>query len=286
MKIATITGQTSRDSLRCFKPVNKIFIVKKYSKFGTDNMVKNEDEKDINIRIRLVNDTLGNSIELVPKMSLNLLSDIASKGEGFQRRAIRRQTTPPTEQFDYLDGDSINSIIVGALLDTGDYAAVDLSNNKYLDISLENLDERVTYEVYGFEHQVSSKFFRTYSTLFLPAGELNKSISIGSNELLALPMNLVDEIQLYPKSSEHGSPTYTQSELRFEAYTQNDLATVGLTAGGKCLTETLDGRSFVLPINFGALNWVLLPVSDFKNFDIRRNENGEPLMLLLIDTKE
>lgn len=289
MKIARITGKTAEENLRVFKPIKKIAVVAKFNDFQESEKVKVDNFR---MRVRLVDGRKGDSIDILPETEISVLSEIASKYEGFQRRPLFNGTK--------FNGVGTFTIPIGA--DVDNYlCAIDLSNDKYLDIDLLGLASNVTYEVYGIEGHKVSSHTRKYSKYYLSSGELEKTFSTGENEVLALPLHSLREVQLYAKNG-GSSPVYTKDELRIEEDSANDInfirndknfnlmitsqGTTMSTAytGGLPADSTQYAGGGVPAISFGAGNLVLIPLVDFTRFDIRRDEDSQNYQFIMIDT--
>lgn len=280
MKVTSFTGVTQIDNVKIFKPVNKVFIKSVYDPnktYGTGG-VSNVNEPLI--RVRLVDGRNGRSDELVPEIELEVLSEIASKYEGFQRRASRPANS------NHINGFDLHSVLLGAIVGVGvgeECAAIDLSNDKYLDIDMRNLNPDITYEIWGFEHHVISSFVRTYRKFYLSTGELEKSFFVEGNEVLAYKITDLRELQLYALNG--ASPVYRQTELILDEDTRNDLVSVSLNSGNWSYAS-LDpnNNSFRIPIRFGYADWGVIDLRPYKSFDFRREDGMNAVMFLMIDT--
>lgn len=282
MKITSVTGVKQIDNLKCFKPISKVFIKTIYPKTGYTN------DHDPLIRIRLVDGANGSSKEIVPEMSLEVLSEIASKYEGFQRRAYENSDGA-------LMGYDLSSILLGQQIDDDVVSAIDLSNDKYIDIDLRNLDPVCEYEVWGMESHIITQFVRSYQKFYLSAGELEKSFSTGDHEVLVFPINEIKELQMYAKNS-GASPVFRKEELILQEESRNDLTFVRLTDGnnstysascyGYPSVDPISKREDMvrLPIVFGFGSYGIMSVTDFFKFDVRREDGLKTLMFLMIDT--
>jgi hypothetical protein len=280
MKITSVTGVTQIENVKCFKPVSKVFVKIIYP---ADNVVPNES--DPNIRIRLVDGANGSSREVVPEMRLSILSEIASKFEGFQRKASHVLNSAGAGS--HLEGFSLSTIILGGSVNADVVSAVDLSNDKYVDIDLHDLNPSCIYEVWGFESHIIAPFCRTYQKFYLSSGEIEKRFSSGENELLVLPINQVKEIQMFPKDG-LASPVFRREELILDSDGSNDLVSVELDNNNLCRVELMDNHVSIpetyLPIKFGYSVWHVMSLVDFAAFEIRREDGIDALTFLMIDT--
>jgi len=155
MKVTSFTGTKQVDNIKIFKPVSKIFVKTNYPDVRSGSLYgiptsqrKTHDYYDNNatIRVRLVDGRSGRSDEIVPEMPLDLLSEICSKFEGFQRRAYKEPYYIADGKYGYghICGYDLHSVILGGIVGNGigeDCAAIDLSNDKYLDVDLRNLNK-------------------------------------------------------------------------------------------------------------------------------------------------
>jgi len=272
MKITSVTGVDKIENVKCFKPICKVFVKAVYP----DGVVEPQEDKDPQIRVRLVDGQRGSSAEVVPEMPISILSEIASKYEGFQRRPA---SVKGAGGVNYLSGYSTSSVILGQQLDMDTISAVDLSNDKYVDIDLRGLDPRVTYEIWGMESHVINPFIRTYRKFYLSQGEIEKNFSVGDNEVLVYPIDQIKEIQLYAKNSQ-ASPVFRKEELILDEDSRNDLVWVGLT--GENLSPISEHST--VQAKFGFSKWGVMSVDEFNSFDIRREDGLEALTFLMIDT--
>ena len=278
MKITSVSGVDRIENVKCFKPISKVFVKIIYPT-PPDNVWA---ESDPDIRIRLVDGANGSSKEIVPEMKLSILSEIASKYEGFQRKPAVSVTDDR-----YLSGFSLSSVIIGGQVDDTTISAVDLSNDKYLDIDLRGLNEQCTYEVWGFESHIISPFVRTYQKFYLSQGEIEKRFSTGENEILVYPIDDIKELQMYARNS-NASPVFRREELILDEDGRNDLVYVGLDDKNKCIVPVNDSLGVVpaieLPVRFGYSKWGVMSLVDFSAFEIRREDGLQALTFLMIDT--
>lgn len=264
MQIKSITGVTTAEDIKVFKPISKLIITSDY------NGLTNRRINDVEIRVRLV-DGGGNTREVVPKMPLAVLSEIAAKHEGFFRRAVNGSTTMSGYCTDY--------VLLGQMLAPQAISGCDLTSDKYLDIELYNLDPAVKYTINGMETHIVTPFIRKYEPFTLSVGETQKTFGTGVNEELAIPLYDLDEIQFYQKSGK-ASPIYTSFELACDADTVNDIVYIG--KGGQTGIPVLNNE---VQIICGADNIVLLNVEDFSSFDLRTlGRSTSPYRFWLIDT--
>ncbi len=275
MKITSIKGVAQLDNIKCFKPVGKIFIKSYYEG------LKSLGTFDPLIRVRLVDGRNGSSDELVPEMPLSVLSEIASKYEGFQRREGYNPGTGKPVGF------NLSTILLGAIVGHGvgeNCAAIDLSNDKYLDIDLRNLDPLMTYEVWGMENHVISPYVRTYKKFYLSAGELEKTFHVEGNEVFVYPISHVKELQMYAKNGT--SPVYRKEELILDEDGRNDLVSVELGENNQCIGTVIENRPgyVYIPIRFGYSEWGVMDVTSYNRFDFRREDGATSIMFLMIDT--
>lgn len=275
MKITSVTGVESIENVKCFKPISKVFVKIIYPDINGANAVANYS--DPQIRVRLVDGRAGSSREIVPEMNLSILSEIASKYEGFQRQAAPRLNDA---DLVVLRGYSLSSVIIGQQLTDDVIAAVDLSNDKYVDIDLRGLNPKCTYEIWGMESHLIQPFCRTYQKYYLSAGEIEKTFGVGENEVLVYPIDDIKEIQLFSKNS-GSSPVFRREELIIDEDGRNDLVFVGLDENNIC---SVSPDTYNLPIRFGYSRWGVMSVVDFSRFEIRRDDGLKTLTFLMIDT--
>lgn len=277
MKVTSFTGLSGIDNVKIFKPVSKIFVKCDYN--STSN---SDDFLSPTIRVRLVDGKTGSSLDVVPEMDLSMLSEIASKYEGFQRRAGNKFVEEEYSKSGY----DLHSVILGQV-DANGITAIDLSNDKYLDIELRNCDKRVTYEIWGFEGWNIRPFIRTYSKFYLSQGEFEKKFSVGNNEVLVYPMKDIKEIQFWARGTD-ASPVYRKEELILDEDGRNDLVYVELDEKNECFFLSNSTYEEViyssLPIRFGYSEWGVVDISAFSSFEIRRQDTLGAMTFLMIDT--
>lgn len=273
MKITSVSGVTGIENVKCFKPISKVFIKVIYP---LDNMIM--EESDPMIRIRLVDGRTAGNTEIVPEMQLSILSEIASKYEGFQRKAGK---VAGQQGHSYYDGFSLSSVLIGRQMSDGIIAAVDLSNDKYLDIDLRGLNPKCTYEVWGMENHIIDTFVRRYTKYYLSSGEIEKTFGTGENEVLVYPIDEIKELQMFAKNST-ASPVFRKEELILDEDGRNDLVYVHLNNDNDCILQpNSEGK---LPVKFGYSRWGVMSISDFERFEVRRDDGLKTLQFLMIDT--
>lgn len=292
MKIATLKGVGSVEDLKVFKPIQKILI--KATVAGGSLSESLTDEK---IRIRLINSVTGENKEIVSETSLSVLSEISCKKEGFVRNWQPR--------FNNDSGD-VYAGYKNFIFVLNDSAALELSNDKYLQIDLFDLSSVVTYEVFGFEYPITSPFVKSYSKMYVAPKELEKQFSVGNFEYLALPLDTIKEIQFFTKDGS-ASPVYLPDELKLDQEMSNDITSVSMDANGVSygrgnfrVEDLLNYVNFnegaptmpnavlkfdvKLPIEWGFVNWALLDLRLYKSFNIKRVDNDETMMFFFIDS--
>lgn len=274
MKLTSITGVDQIEGVNCFKPISKVFIKTDYG----DGVIQGYHEDPL-IRVRLIDGRTGSSTEIVPEMKLSILSEIASKYEGFQRKAaITKNGSDDT----VVTGFSLSSVIIGQQLDETIISAVDLSNDKYISIDMKGLNPDVTYEIWGMESHIINSFCRIYKKFYLSAGEIEKVFNVGDNEVLVYPIDQIKELQMFAKNGQ-ASPTYRREELIIDEDGRNDLVSVELTKDNRCVFNT-GFESGALPIRFGYSTWGVMSITDFSRFEVRRDDGLATLTFLMIDT--
>ena len=285
MKLTSVTGVDKIENIKCFKPASKIFIVTRPK--GQPFM---SPETDPLIRVRLIDGRNGSSDELVPEMRLSLLSEIASKYEGFQRRSGYGFDGTMTQVH---SGFSLSTILLGGIVGTGigeDCAAVDLSNDKFLDIELKDLNPDFEYEIWGMENHIISPVVRKYKKFYLSQGELEKTFHVENNEVLVFPIKDVRELQMYAHNGT--SPVFRQEELILDEDGRNDLVSVALDAQNRCFFHTnsvemtpIHVSSYgYLPLQFGYSEYGVINLQPYARFDFRRTDGAKGLEFLMIDT--
>ena len=275
MKVTTVSGVASVENVKVLKPVSKVFIKTVFGAGVSSAVVL----KDPTVRIRLVDGRNGSSTEIVPETSLSVLSEIASKYEGFQRRS---GLTPSGVGAFNRSGFSQSTVVIGAIVD-GVINSVDLSNDKYLDIDLKNLNTEagISYEIWGFEFHRISTYCRIYNKFYLSQGELEKTFSVSDNEQLVYPIQKIRELQLYAKNG--GSPIYRKEELILDEDGRNDLVSVDLSSNNEVNAQVSDGVA-TLPIKFGYSTYGIMDIAEFVRFDVRREDSADALMFIMMDT--
>ena len=292
-EIARFSGVDRTPQMKCFKPVQKIFVKREFpnlfSVSAPDLYDYHAVKDDEEIRVLLVDSSTGQSTELVPFTELTKLSEIASKHEGFQRRAayvLNDYDIPIRDGYDFY-----------SILLAQDHA-VDLSNDKYIAIEMRNLNAfankpevlRPVYSVWGFEYGVVGSFAMKYTPMYLSPTELQKDFVVGVNDLIAIPIDLVREIQFFPKVVDGASPIYTKDELILDQEASNDLTTVPLRSNGvlsipidKTHGDQGDRNSVIWGLSFGFKRWAVMPLDLYRSFAIRRDASNQSFDFFLID---
>lgn len=263
MLVHQFTGLKEITGLKVFKAITKLTVVAKYHKKATDMQAR----FDASIRVRLINQTSGETKELVPDTKLEILAEIASKYEGFQLRAFG-------DMKDGLDGKDCTSVLIGSEASDGSIMGIHLSNDKYLDIDLRGLDKDVEYEIWGFETHEIDQFVRKYNKFYMSVGEKEKTFSVGENEVLAIPMTQIHEIQFYPKSGDY-SPVFRAEELQMCENENNDLMFVYKKGNGYVDPSTTP--------HYGGGEFAMISVTDYTRFDVRRTDADKAVELIMID---
>lgn len=294
MKVASIVGSSSVSSSeghKIFKPVHKIFVVQEVVDNALANnslLFSNPSNPKIpcpSMSVRLV-DNLNNP-EIVSMTSMDILSEISTKSEGFLRRMC---TVGKNSDDDHII--SGRSVFCLTLNDRG---AVSLNNDKYLSVDLSGLLPGFSYSIYGFEYPVVELFSKRYVKQFLPSQDLEKSFMVGNYEYLALPLSNLSELQLFNETGIN-STVYTSMELLFDQDMSNDLSTVPLSSDGLSpihgITNVPAGiesfalcsTSSVLGIEFSHLNYAVISLKGVSSFNIKRLASEGSFDFFLIDS--
>lgn len=282
MKICHFSGKNykSYEGAKAFKPISSLVLRVQC----VDKTKRWADYKEPQIRVRLVDGNQGSSHEIVPQMLCDILSDIAAKTEGYQRR-FGYAADPGAPNHVRLSGFNQYTIPLNTL------ASVDLSNDKYIEVDIYDCVDGFEYELFGIEHHEISQFVRTVKKFYLSAGEMEKSFSVQENELLALPLEQIREIQLYTKNNTT-SPIYTAVELSLLEDQSNDIQNLGIneynqlmvTNGHTDLKHDNQAGFMVVAGGFGFDKWAVLDLTPYSRFDIRRKDGTDTLMFLMIDS--
>lgn len=282
MKICHFSGAdySTYESAKAFKPVTSLVLRVKC----VDKTKRWADYVHPDIRVRLVDGARGSSHEVVPQMSCDTLSDIAAKTEGYQRRLgwAADMSAPNNVR---LSGANQYTIVLNSL------AAVDLSNDKYLDIDLFNCKAGFHYELFGLEHPEISQFVRTIKKFYLSGGEMEKGFSVQDNELLALPLSQIKEIQFFSKNG-LTSPVFSSVELALLEDQSNDIQNLAVnefnqlvvTNGHTDLKHDTQTGFMIVVGSFGFDKWALVDLTPYSRFEVRREEGTEALMFFMIDS--
>lgn len=298
MEISSFKGVNKTPQMKCFKPIQKIFVKREFpvSLIGASGAYQVKDVKnDEEIRVLLVDSNTGQSTELVPFTKLEYLSEIATKAEGFQRRSVSRYIADNPDGTPMLvkEGYDFYSVLLA------EEHAVQLSNDKFIAIEMRNLNDmssypatiQPVYSVWGFEYGVIAPFAIKYTPMYLSPTELQKDFSVGENELVAIPIDLIREIQFYPKQVDGASPIYTRDELVLDQESTNDLTFVPLDresklrlfgggfANDEFISVSADG------LHFGFNRWAVIDLSLFRSFTIRRDASTVSFDFFLIDRR-
>lgn len=284
MKVASFKGSdfSTKEGMKVFKPVSSLVLCVSC----LDPAKSWADYKEPEIRVRLVDGKKGSSHEIVPQMLCDTLSDVAAKTEGFQRRMGYKFDNSQAKKV-RLSGRNQYTIVLNSL------AAVDLSNDKYLDIDVFNCVDGFKYELYGIEHNELSMFVRTVKKFYLSGGELEKTFSVEDNELLCLPLRLLKEVQFFTKNNST-SPVFSAFELELLEDQSNDIQNLCINEDNKLSVVNgysdlahKDGSNVLfVQGGFGFDKWAVIDITPYSRFEVRRNDGTEALMFFMIDSAE
>ena len=255
MKVTSFTAE-KQSGIKVFKPIQYLH-VRGTAKDGL---------KRVKLRARLVNSENGRVDEIIPLLGLDVLGEICSMNEGFFVKCDMKGS---------LDTFSVNVMLHPT-------SAVYLSNDRYLEIDIEGLDDVNPCEIYGIEKPaIDKEFVCRYNKFYMSAGELQKTFTIGENENLILPNESFEEITLQYKNG--SSCTYTNSELEALMMLQNDIVSVPAMNFNNLYFK--DGDFFDdANIRFGCADMYGLDVSDVNTMSIRRATAETAFEFVLIDS--
>jgi hypothetical protein len=120
---------------------------------------------------------------------------------------------------------------------------------------------------------------------------LQKDFSVGDNELVAIPIDLIREIQFYPNQLDGASPIFTTQELVLDQEAANDLTFLPLDQNSNLNlpfyipSGSNVGNFTFTDIRFGFNRWAILDLSLFRAFTIRRDSSNTAFDFFLLDTK-
>lgn len=254
MKIISFTGVTENENIRVFKPCGTILVKQVFPDgAGQGGLVTNAK-----IRISIINSKTGSIEEVCPEMALRTLSEICSQSEGFQIWAYQYDATH-----------RVGSDNFGIILNRDN--SVELDNDRYLDIKMTELSAACTYEIYTVEKGGIDAYSARYKRFFMANGELQKTITIDNADAIALPLQGVTEIKLYPITGSNVA-IYTMEELTYLSRIQNDITIVEQRGFGD-INPT---------ISYGVKNMVVVPVTQYKSVDILQSV-GQAVEVIIID---
>lgn len=242
MKITEIKGNVT--NVKVFKPIQYLNVT------GWGKSLSGKT-----LRVRLVNSETGRVEEIIPSMDLGVLAEITSMNEGFF----------------ISDGTKYN---VNVMLHPT--SAINLSNDKYLEVDLMGVGEEELVSMYGLESPVIDKdFVCRYNKFYMAAGELQKTFSVGENENLVIPKESFEEVVLHYKNG--SSCTYTTHEIEALMNLKNDI--VCAYGRGACMGDPESAW-----IYFGSRYMYGLDVSEVSDFTLRRTNSTESFEVVMIDT--
>ena len=254
MKIANFKAN-SYSSLKVFKPIQYLTI---------DGCAHNQQIENVKLRVRVVNSETGRVDEIIPMITLDVLGEIASMNEGF---------------FMLQDNKADNQLYFRINVMLHPTSAIYLSNDKYLELDIEGLDEDYSTTIYGIEKPVIDKeFVCRYNKFYMSAGELQKTFAVGENENLVLPYLSFEEVTIHYKNG--SSCTYTTDELSAMMMMQNDIVSVPVLHEHSSNFSAYPYWANV----YGHSKMYGLDVSDAVDFTIRRESSTSAFELIMIDT--
>ena len=262
MKIATITTPNV-SGLKVFKPIQYLFI----TGASIDAL------SSAKMRVRLVNSETGRVDEIIPLLGLDVLGEITSMNEGFFVRNKHNSGSSASESF------AVNVMLHPT-------SAVNLSNDKFLEIDIEGLSmDGVVFEsaIYGIESPVVDKdFLCRYNKFYMAAGELQKTFAVGDNENLILPRDYFDEVTLQYKNG--SSCTHTLAELEAIMMLKNDVVSVPRCMIDRAIFDNANDMFENVSMHFGFASMFGLDISEVDTFTIRRTYGNSAFELVMMDT--
>jgi hypothetical protein len=197
------------------------------------------------LNVTLINSKTGSQDSIIPFVALNLLSEVATMHEG---------------SVIYKNGigtaDGISHLLLPVLLNPS--ANLQIDNDKYLDIELSGLQPGQTVDLYGFETQALSEMVCKYSKFSIPIGTSRNTTTVGTNDVLALPVGGFDSIRLAYASGVVAD--MSPVELDYYMAKENDL--------------TLTTTNPTDPIIYSRGNHYILDLTGIKSFEIVRDSNS------------
>lgn len=249
MKLANFTT-ASQSGIKVFKPIQYLHVEGRH-----------ENLSAVKMRVRMVNSESGRVDELIPFVSLDVLGEIASLNEGFF--VGRTQGATGTPDF------AVNVMLHPT-------ASVYLSNDKFLEVDIEGLENGASTFIYGIETpEIDKNFVCRYNKFYMSAGELQKTFAVGENENLILPQSSFEEVSLHYKNG--STCNYTMPELTALMMLKNDVVSVSALS-----INTATNEAFVA--QFGYRSMFGLDVAEVETFDVRRSEASKAFEFILVDT--
>lgn len=238
MKLKTVSSSQYIDSLKIYKPVSAVLIVKTGT---TSSQFANEI-----IELKRINSKTGNTTHVFPKCKVIDVAEISSQGEGFYRQGVTRSS---------------------AILSFSD-TAVNLDNDKYIEVEFQSLSTSHTYTIYGIEASGAVDKIYVFNKMTVASGETVKKYVVGDNDLVALPISGIASLKVWTKDG--ATLEYQPDELSALMDIENDLINV-------------NEKGATVSVKFGSENWYLLSLSQAKEFEIETT--GGNVVFYLIDNK-
>jgi|GEM_PF-6093676 hypothetical protein len=231
MKIGTYiaNAQGNIDPQKVFRPLQTI-LIDVHGKQQYDSVDFLTLAAKLNVT--LINSKTGNQDSIIPFVTLNLLGEIATMHEG---SVIYKNGQ------DFADG--ISHLLVPVLLNPASNLQID--NDKYLDIELSGLLPGQTVDLYGFETQSLSEMVCKYSKFSIPIGTSRNTTTVGSNDVLALPVGGFDSIRLSFTSGVVAD--MSPIELDYYMAKENDLTLTTTNPTDKIIYSR--GNHYILDLN-------------------------------------
>lgn len=190
------------------------------------------------LNVNIVNSQSGSQDSIIPFIHLNTLGEISTMHEG---------TISMNESI----------MVIPVLLNPTSNLAID--NNKYLDIEMSGLLPGQPVDIYGFESKTMSEMVCKYSKFSIPIGTSRQTITVGTNDVLAMPIVKFDSVRITFASGVVAdlSPT----ELDYLMAKENDLT----------LVCDMYGSQVFIP---SRANHYILDLNGVKSFEIIRDSDS------------
>lgn len=157
--------------------------------------------------------------------------------------------------------------------------SIQLDNDKYVQLDFSNIPNVIDFiEIYIFDEGKITDFVAKYSKMAAPAGVARHLVKTDTSELLVIPTNFGDSLQVTYKN---GSVVdYTTTDLQFYMARNNDVSFIqqrnfdGINGIGGLLDDGEGARDVTVGYVGATYNRFLFDLADVRQIEIIRDSNS------------